>query len=128
MKNTIRGGIAAIGIAGAMATGITLAGSAGAAPAAPTSLDHDTLVYLQMLNNDGLVVTDTAEAIRFAGAVCVEMRNGWDAHQIASYNLPVAPASTTYQNMLDQVEDAAIVFCPGAWQAVINAPTYGSTV
>jgi hypothetical protein len=118
MKNIVKGGIAALGIAGAMATGIGLAGSASAAP-----IDHDTLVYLQMLNNDGLTVTDTSQAIRFAGTVCADMRyNGWDAHQIANYNWsPSLPM--TYQNMLDQVEDAAIVFCPAAWQAVISGPS-----
>jgi hypothetical protein len=116
MKKSILGGLAA----GAVALGLAVAGPATASP-----YSDNALTYLQMMNNDGIKVLDAAQAIRFAGWTCSEMASGYTVYQVRDLAWANnGPANgMTRQTWLDEVEDAAIVFCPKTWHDQVDGPS-----
>lgn len=103
MKNTIKAGAAGLGITAVMTVG--------------TGMAHADNIgtYLTMMNTDGIAIYNVPEAVQFAGEVCTALQGGADVYQVAQAAWPANPAMS-WKNILDQVEDAAIVFCPSEWR------------
>ena len=106
MKKTIGGGI----LVGAALLGGALVGP-GTANASTDSVHDPALVYLQMLNNDGIVVTNTTDAIHYGMNMCTELSAGYTPVQIAYQAYTAVPSYTT-KNAADDLFDAVTVFCP----------------
>jgi len=106
MKKTVASGI----LVGAALLGGALLGP-GTANASTDSVHDPALVYLQMLNNDGIVVTNTAGAIRAGMNMCTELSAGYTPVQIAYQAYTAVPSYTT-KDAADDLFDAVTVFCP----------------
>lgn len=121
MKNTIKGGIAALGIAGAMAAGI------GAGTANATS-GQDNYEFIQMLNNDQIYITDLSQILANAHQVCYHVADNGATGTSETSRVYYSYGTFTWQGARSFVWDSVTVFCPQFLPGGSQNPLPGSNV